>query len=70
MVPLEALQANEMLDAVEPVTRTFPGVDGAPGVPLPPPPHGAPLRVQFAGLPEPAPMKPKTTLAPGAIVPL
>jgi hypothetical protein len=43
---------------------------GVGEVPPPPPLQDAPLSVQLAGLPEPAPMKPKDALPPGAIVPL
>jgi hypothetical protein len=65
------------------VTRGLPGCPGTPGgwlvggwlvgggpVGPPPPPQGAPLSVQFAGLPEPLPMKPKLTDAPTGTVPL
>jgi hypothetical protein len=68
-VPLLAPHESEIDDAVAPVTDGLPGVPGVPGLGLVPPPHGAPLSVQLAGLPEPAPMNPKLAVPPGGIGP-
>ena len=63
-VPLLAPHDSEIDEPLVPVTDGLPGVPGVPG-PVPPE-HGAPLSVQFDGLPPPAPMKPNVAVAPGA----
>src|ERR1700754_3651004 len=52
------------------VTRWTLGAPGGPGaVGAVEPPHDAPLSVQLAGDPPPAPMSPNAAVAPGASVP-
>jgi hypothetical protein len=68
---VDAFQVSDTLDEVTPVLRRFPGaVGGDVSGPPPPPAHGRPSIVQLTGVPRPATLNPKSSLAPGAMSPL
>ncbi len=54
---------------VTPLAVGVPGADGGLSVGVEPPSQEPPLTLQPPGAPEPAPLKPKLIVAPGARVP-
>lgn len=73
MIPLSSVAALQLSFTEVFVTPEVVGVPGAEGAASPgtpgPPSQLPPLSLQFAGEPEPLPLKPKETEAPGARVP-